>query len=180
MRKFGILMVFLLAVPTAALAQGGLLFWGVQIGSTDYHVEQADKVSLTSFSGRLGWDVFPWLAIEARVLTSGSASNNTGITDLSIPYLGSAYARFSLAASRSAQVKLYALGGYSVGQLKYTTSGVDTHFNTNGISYGAGVELYATDNDGVNFEWCRLVDASSGGKNYTINQLCASVLISAL
>jgi hypothetical protein len=170
MRKFGILIVFLLAVPTAALAQGNLLFWGIEIGSTDYHVEQTDKVTVTTLSGRLGWDVFPWLAIEARALTSGSASNNTGISDLKIAYMGSAYARFSLAASRSTRVKLYALGGYSVGQLQYTSSGVDTNFNTNGISYGGGVELYADDNNGINFEWCRLVDASSGGKNYTINQ----------
>ena len=170
MRKFGILMVFLLAVPTAAFAKGELLFWGVQAGSTDYHVEQTDKVTLTTISGRLGWDVFPWLAIEARALTSGSASNNTGISDLSIAYMGSAFARFSLAASRSTRVKLYALGGYSIGQLRYTESGVDKHFNANGVSYGAGVELYADDNNGINFEWCRLVDASDSGKNYTINQ----------
>ncbi len=171
MRKLGIILILLLATPAAVLAEGERLYWGVMIGSTDYEV-RGSRLYVTSLNGRVGWDFLSWLAVEGRFLTSDSSSSSSlNVNGFKIPYMGTAFAKFSLPANRTSRAKVYALAGYSVGRLEFEEAGTNVFFDASGPAYGVGVEIFADDKNGLNIEWARMVDDSDGGDDYTITQI---------
>lgn len=170
MRKLGIFLILLLAVPATAVAGSGSLFWGVMLGSTDFDEKGGEQIFVTSLTGRGGWDFASWLGFEGRVLTSDSNSK-AGVDDFKIAYMGSAYVKFMLPPKRNARAKFYVLGGYSGGRLEFEVAGIDDHISADGPSYGVGVEILANERNGLNIEWLRLVDGEENNQDYTIDQI---------
>ncbi len=168
MRKLGILLIFLAAMPMSAHAEKDKAYWGIMLGSVEYD-DPIAKIYGTGLSGRVGYDFITYLGIEGRLLTS-SAGNDAGITNLKVDYMASLFGKLNIPMNKTRTFNFYGLLGYSAMKMSYSL-GRDLYFTDNGLSYGLGFDFYADDRNGFNIEWVRYLDQTKSGTDYTVSQL---------
>ena len=166
MRKLGIFLLFM-AMPILAHADNEHFYWGLMLGKTEYE-DTVLEASLLTGTGRFGWQLFPFLAVEGRLAaTTGEDIGN--VEDLRLDYLGSALAKLMLPLGNKKKVNLYAMGGVSGYKISYTNLGTKTYFTDDGVSYGIGIDLFADEVNGLNIEWMQYADEEYEGIPYTLN-----------
>lgn len=166
MRKLGIFVLFM-AMPILAHAENEHFYWGLMVGKTEYE-DTALEASLLTGTGRFGWQLFPFLAVEGR-LAATTGEDIGSLQDLRLDYLGSALAKLMLPLGNKKKVNLYAMGGVSGYKISYSDLGTKTYFTGDGVSYGIGIDLFADEVNGLNFEWIQYADEESEGIPYTLN-----------
>lgn len=167
MRKLGIFLLFL-AMPVLAHAENEHFYWGVMVGKTEYE-DTALDASLFSGTGRFGWQLFPFFAVEGRVVAS-TGEDVGNLEDLRLDYLGSALAKLMIPFGDRKQVNLYAMGGVSSYRVSYLDLGTTKYFKEEGIlSYGVGIDLFSDGINGINFEWMQYADEEYQGVSYSLN-----------
>ena len=166
MRKLGLLFLFL-AMPVLASAENENFYWGVMLGKTEYQ-DPALDASLLTGTGRFGWELFRYLAVEGRVAAT-TGEDVGSLTDLRLDYLGSALAKVMLPLGKEKKVNLYAIAGISAYKISYDNLGTTTYFTDEAVSYGVGIEMFADGVNGLNFEWVRYADEDNSGSAYTLD-----------
>lgn len=166
MRKLGIFLFFLV-MPVLAHAENEHFYWGLMIGKTEYE-DPALDASLLTATGRLGWELFPFLGLEGR-LAATTGEDVGSLKDLRVDYLGSALAKLMLPLGKNKKVNLYAVGGMSAYKISYSDLGTKTYFTDEGVSYGVGIDLFADRLNGLNLEWIRYADEKYEGVEYRLD-----------
>lgn len=142
-------------------------YWGVMAGVSEFTIADED-INLTSFSGRVGYDIGKYLSVEGRLMASGSDTFADG-TSLEVTYLGNINAKLNFPFGQEKRMNLYGLVGYTTWKWTASLGDMIAHDTDNGVSYGLGVELFADRLNGLNFEVIRYLDSSIGGEDYTLD-----------
>lgn len=148
-----------LAVPSFA-EEGG--YFGLGWSQISYAEDGYDTVSPTAIIARLGKQVNPNLAIEAR-LGTGLASSDIYISNVRVSVDVDSFIGFygKVMAPVSPQVSVYGLLGYTSGKLTLKASnGYSSSADDSDISYGMGAEFAVTPQSSVGVEWAHLMSGS--------------------
>jgi hypothetical protein len=168
MRKLSIFFLLLLITPLSAVANDASAYWGLMVGQTELKAV-GEKVTPTSFTGRLGVEFNKFLSVEGRLMASG---DDTWPGDISteVTYLGNASVKVNIPFGGVRRVNVYGLVGYSTWKFTSDDSGQTSTFTDNGPSYGGGIDLFADGINGLNFEWIRFGDEKDdAGVEYTLD-----------
>ncbi|NIP71741.1 MAG: porin family protein [Gammaproteobacteria bacterium] len=139
---------------------------GILAGQFDYE-ETGIELNMVGATGRIGYQLAPWLGVEARYGASGS--DTSGGLEFEIDSVASALAKFSWGLPGDPRIRLYALAGQSQVEMSATLGSVTVSDDDDGSSYGVGVELYGAERDAINIEWVRYLDIDDNGIEYTID-----------
>lgn len=123
---------------------------------------------IDAFFLRYGFYLFRFVAVEFHAGSSLKTINSSNTMEGKIEYMGAAFARLNF-PFETKKVNLYIMGGTAAGNYVVDTGnqGAGPVSETKaGISYGGGVEVYATDDTGMSIEWIRYLhfdDFRAGG-----------------
>jgi hypothetical protein len=172
LRRWSMLLLAAAALPTHAADPD--YYGGVMLGVTTYD-EYGVGFDMTSFTGRLGYQVSRSFALEARLAAAspGQGSGANSAYTYRVDALGSVLAKFSWQPSKDAEAYLHALLGVTAAR---TTTSSPTAFdqknNLHGGSIGLGLDLFADRTSAINIEWIQYLRgtvAGSSNNTYTVS-----------
>lgn len=156
-RNILLLLLALGSTSAAYAAEGGRSAWYFGLNATSFDFERSGlfnhSYNTHGYMGILGVDLGPYLAIEARGGQGDSDKDANGLS-LQAREVTAAYGRLNLPLDNG-KVVVYALGGFASINVKGELGAV-THSKTiSGSSYGAGIELYGSQNTAFTVEYMR-------------------------
>lgn len=151
-------------------AEGPKFYWGVMAGVSELSFDRYsdEELSLTSLTGRVGYDFGKFLSLEGRLMASDSDTFSDGLS-LEVTYLGNISAKLNFAFGEEKRINLYGLVGYTTWKWTASLGNTTADDTDDGVSYGLGVELFADRMNGLNFEVIRYLDSSIDGEDYTLD-----------
>lgn len=156
----------------AAKADGDQLnhtFVGIMGGQTSAKLEDIGDLDFATVTARVGHDFTHWFGVEAR---GGTTADDDALDiDFSIPWFASALARVGWLPVDDRRIGVYALGGYTKGELEGSAEGLSQEVKFDGVSYGIGVELLANERNGLNFEYLRYIDKEIDDSDVEIDHI---------
>ena len=170
--RFGLLLSLVLLLPLPFSAQADQYYFGVMAGSTKYE-EPGFDFKVDAFGGKLGYRLNDLLAAEVHALIGGSDEVQSGLNDVSfnLGYVTSAFVRADWVPVSDGRVRVYGLLGFSSADLEFASSSTTVSATETGVSFGAGMELYANREHGIYFHWNRYLDDTLNGADYTLDGL---------
>ncbi len=132
------LLLFFLVIPGVALAETSPLYINVNAAIYDSTLNTYEPQGVTL---GFGWDLNNFLTLELMGGTSETYNDDATGNTASIDYAGSGFLRFNLRFNR---VTLYLLGGYSKVKSTITEGALTTVSESDGTSYGYGIDFYGT------------------------------------
>lgn len=156
---------------TAMAEEGG--YFGLGWSQVTYAEDGYDSVSPTAIIARIGKQVSPNLALEARLGTGLDSSDiylyNTRVSVDVDSFVGF-YAK--VMAPVNPQFSVYGLLGYTSGKLTMKASnGYSASADDSDVSYGIGAELAVSPQASVGLEWAHLMS----GSGYDVKAITAGV-----
>jgi len=184
--RLGLLLVLLLMPAAAFAAERPPWYFGVTLGAfeTDEDIDgfeddlgdagvvNVDDLESTDWGLRGGYRINQYFGLEGRIGfgTGGSSDFNdpgdSQIDDIRDDlYYGAAFARFDIPFNR---VNLFALAGFGGVTLESTDNAQDAFgladdYSETGVSWGFGVELFATDRTGISVDYLNYADDTHEG-----------------
>lgn len=165
--KWPIFLLLLCSSTLAHAAGGPKFYWGVMAGVSEFSIADED-INPTSVTGRIGYDFGKYLSVEGRLMASGSDTFTDG-TSLEVTYLGNISAKLNFPFGEEKRVNVYGLLGYTTWKWTAYLGDLTAHDTDDGASYGLGIDLFADQLNGINFEVIRYLDSSIGGEKYTLD-----------
>ncbi|MDH4189047.1 MAG: porin family protein [Betaproteobacteria bacterium] len=154
-RRWTILLLVAIALPVQAADPDPDYYGGLMLGVADYG-ETGIGYNMSTATGRLGYQMARFLAIEARGTLGGDGKmSGAGIADSTyrIKAMGSLLGKLSWQLSSDSETYLHALFGMSGALTTATAPGVSKNYKLRGGSFGIGLDLFADRNRAINFEW---------------------------
>lgn len=156
---------------TAMAEEGG--YFGLGWSQINYKEDGFDSVTPTAMIARIGKQVNPNFAIEARIGT-GLASSDLYVSNTRITAELDSYFGFygKVMAPVTPQFSFYGLFGYTSGTLSVKASnGYSASADDSDVSYGIGAELAVSPQASVGLEWAHLMS----GSGYDVKAITAGV-----
>ncbi len=160
----GAILLTFSAIP----AHAADLYLGVSVGDTNYQ-EPGTTIHNLSLTGRGGFRLARFFDIEGRLTTSTTDSANS--LEFGIRYMASAFAKFNWQPVASSHFEIYGLVGGSYIGMRVGPSGSASDETDPSLSYGFGVDLYASDAHSLTLEWVRYGDSTLNSTDYTLDNL---------
>ena len=154
-----------LAIPAAALAAEP--YAGINFVRASYDEDGFGTAKPTAVALRLGTEINPNLAVEARLATGLSDDTVSGI-DVEIDNFYGAYVRGMLPVGT---VTPYGLIGWTKGKATASLGSFSVSESESDISYAVGVDVWLTKQTALNAEFGRLLK----GDGYEIDALSVGV-----
>ena len=146
-----------LLVPSMAFAgppSAGTGYVGSQFAFVKYDIDNAPGLDVTGLVFRGGYFFTDYFSVEGR-LGFGVGDDTVNVlgtpVKVEIDRLLGVYGVAHLPLSHNAS--LYGVLGYTDGKAKYSVPGVALTDSDSGLSWGAGINFYATDNIGLSGEY---------------------------
>lgn len=137
-------------------------------GEIDGQQYPGDINPLDAIFLRYGFYLFRFVAVEFHAGFSLKTINSNNTMEGQLDYMGAAFGRLNF-PFETKKVNFYVMGGTAVGSYSADTGNQNSGEVSEtkaGLSYGAGVEVYANEDTGMNIEWIRYLhfdDFSAGG-----------------
>lgn len=137
------------------------MYWGVSYSWTNFTASNAtEDAEMGAITGRLGYEVFPWLSAEGR-FTKGVRDDDVTLTggtgSLQLDQAYGLYGKFSLPTDIN--LTPYALLGYGQAEVSLNLpSGETVNADDSGLSYGIGVDLCKDHPVCLNLEYMQFLD----------------------
>lgn len=170
--RFGLLLSLVLLLPLPFSAQAGQYYYGVMAGSNKYE-EPGFEFKVNAFGGKLGYRLNDLLAAEVHGYIGGSDDAESGLNTVSfnLGYITSAFVRADWVPVSDGRIRVFGLLGLSSGDLEFTSGSTKVSATEVGLSFGAGMELYANREHGIYMQWNRYLDDTLNGADYTLDGL---------
>ena len=150
MKKLLALSAIALVTGSSAYAEG--FYFGTGVAKVDAK-ELSYKYGSTNFLAMIGYEINPYLSIEAEAslaLSKDKVAVSGSVVELGMEHFAT-FAKFSLPTSGS--IKPYARLGMSKGEASVTVGSVTLSANDTSFSYGLGAEYILNDNSGIRFDY---------------------------
>jgi len=153
--------------------QSNYTFFGIMVGKMDFSrdavAESAEPLVVT---GRVGRDFNQFLGVELRGGTTLDEDELSDGTKIDVNYFGAGLARFGLLPTRERRYGIYGIAGYSYADIETKlTNGVSPDASDSGLSWGVGVDLFANERSGLNFEYMRYLDTEKDDVSYKLEHI---------
>ena len=164
-----VLLFVMLALSSFAVLAGeeDNMYYGITVGGIEYD-EKNFSDSLMAITGRLGYTYNELVDFEGRVIYTTPAEDSGA--KLRTNWMVSALARFNWPMQADdGLINPHALLGVTSVETRASAGTTkDTETNT-GLSYGVGIDLFANEKSGINFEWIHYMDSKARGEEFTMD-----------
>jgi len=99
-------------------------------------------------------------------LSGGGSANSV---DYDLNWMTSAFVKLSWSAVEDGRIQLYALGGFSVAEMEFTSANAIYTTTVNAPSFLVGVDLFANRKHGIFFQMGRYLSGTLSGSDYTVD-----------
>lgn len=169
----GLLLSLLLVCVQPLTVNAGEYYWGLMGGSTSFS-DDSSEYEVGTMTGRLGYRHNSYVGAEVRGALSAGADKSTelfGSVEFDVGPVYSAFVKGSVSPTEDGRIELYGLLGYSSAEMEVTGPGVSATASKSGPAFGVGVDLYASNEHGLFFEWLRLQEGTAWGADYTLEHV---------
>ena len=157
-----LLAIFALQFPLTAFAERSPLYMNVNavVFDSTRNTYEPEGVSLG-----FGWDLNNYLSFELDGTTSDTYEDQPSADTYQVDYAASAFLRFNLRFNR---VTLYAMGGYSKIKTTSTAGALTTIQESDGTSYGYGIDFYGTPDLALSIRRIEFIDIDEPAEQVNI------------
>lgn len=169
----GLLLSLLLLCLQPFTVNAGEYYWGLMLGNATFK-QGSSEFDISTVTGRLGYRLNSYLGAEIRGGMSGGSDKSTtlfGTDEYDINSIGSAFLKASWSPTGDHRAEVYVLGGYSSVEMEASSSNTSATAAKSGPAYGIGLDLYASNQHGLFFEWLSLQKGDVWGNDFTLEHV---------